>query len=298
MDVTVDIFALERHQARVIRWMMILSLLLHAAVIVVGTIVSSLFPDAVSYPVVTVELTDAPMSTLLEDPPAPPIASAISPKADSTASKETPPPREKGPKPTSAQRWLEKLDARLAAAADAPVARKTGKAGGLPVRHWENEASPRPGDFPPAVAPEKNLLLGKQVEDLEDRVRKSGQPGVGVGNEAEASMMFGGTGSAAGEPIPPWIRDMIRRKVRGYLPELEAAYSLALRRNPGLKGKLLIRFRIDASGKIQLAEAMEASFRDAPFMAAIMEKVGRWSFEPTEGRTVEVLYPLVFLVPT
>lgn len=298
MDGTVDIFALERQQGRVIRWMMILSLLLHAAVIVLGTIVSSLFPVAVSYPVVTVELTDAPMSTLLEDPPAPPIASAVHPKADSADSKETPTPREKAPTPPAAPQWLKKLDARLAAVADAPVSRKTGKAGGIPVRQWENEASPRPGDFPPAVAPEKNLLLGKQLEDLEDRVRKAGHPGVGVGNETEASMMFGGTGSAAGEPIPPWIRDMIRRKVRGYLPELEAAYSSALRRNPGLNGKLLIRFRIDASGKIQQAEAMEASFRDAPFMAAVMEKVRRWSFEPTEGRTVEVLYPLVFFVPT
>ena len=140
--------------------------------------------------------------------------------------------------------------------------------------------------------------LGTLCESLENRVRESGHPGVRVGNEAEASMMFGGTGSAAGEPIPPWIRDMIRRKVRGYLPELEAAYSVALRRNPGLRGKLLIRFRIDATGKIQQAEAMEASFRDASFTADIMEKVGHWSFEPTEGRTVEVLYPLVFFVPT
>lgn len=298
MDGTVDIFELERQQGRVIRWMMILSLILHAVVIVAGTFVSSLFPEAVSYPVVTVELMDDPMSTLLEDPPAPPIESASAPEVETAVPKETRATGERKPTTPSPPQWLRKLDDRLAAVADAPVTRKTGRAGGLPVRHWENDASPRPGDFPPAVAPEKNLLLGKQLEDLEDRVRRSGHPGVGVGSEAEASMMFGGTGSAAGEPIPPWIRDMIRRKVRGYLPELEAAYAVALRRNPGLKGKLLIRFRIDASGKIQRAEAMEASFTDAPFTAAIMEKVGHWSFDPTEGRTVEVLYPLVFFVPT
>lgn len=298
MNGTVDIFAFERQQGRVICWMMILSLLLHAAVIVLGTTVSSLFPDATSYPVVTVELADAPMSTLLEEPPAAPVASAIRSKADPAVSRETPASKEKALKPLSAQRWLDRLDARLASVADAPVARKTGKAGGIPVRHWENEASPRPGDFPPAVAPENNRLIGKQLEDLERRVRTSGHPGVGLGNEAEASMMFGGTGSAAGEPIPPWIRDMIRRKVRGYLPELEAAYSVALRRNPGLKGKLLVRFRIDASGKIQQAQSLEASFRDAPFTATVVEKVLRWTFEPTGGRTVEVLYPFVFMVPS
>jgi hypothetical protein len=148
------------------------------------------------------------------------------------------------------------------------------------------------------VAPEKGLLLGKQLTELETRVRRSGHPGVGVGNEAEASVMFGGTGSSGGEPIPQWIRDMIRRKVRGYLPELEATYTMALRRNPELKGKILIRFQIDASGKIRQAEAMEASFRDEPFLSAVVEKVHRWTFEPTGGRTVEVLYPLVFLLPS
>ncbi len=298
MNGVVDIYAFERQQARFIRWMMALSLLIHGGVILLGPTVSSLFPVAASLPVVTVELTDAPMSTIPEDPPAPPVAPVLRATADSAVSKETASPRKKGPEPPSAQRWLEKLDAGLARVPDAPVARKTGKTGGIPVRHWENEASPRAGDFPPAVAPEKNLLLGKQLEDLENRVRKSGHPGVGVGNEAEASVMFGGVGSSAGEPIPPWIRDMIRRKVRGYLPELEAAYNTALRRNPELKGKLLIRFRIDASGKIQQAEPTEASFRDATFMTAVVEKVLRWTFEPTGGRTVEVLYPFVFMTPS
>ncbi len=295
MNGVIDIYALERRQARFIRWMMGLSLLFHGGVILLGSTVSSLFPVAAYLPVVTVELTEVPMSTLPEDPPAPPVLRA---KADSAVSKDIPSPRKKGPEPPSAQRWLEKLDAGLARVPDAPVARKTGKTGGIPVRHWENEASPRTGDFPPAVAPEKSLLLAKHLDELENRVRKSGHPGVGVGNEAEASMMFGGTGSAAGESIPPWIRDMIRRKVRGYLPELEAAYSVALRRNPELKGRLLIRFRIDASGKIQQAEAMEALFRDAPFMAAVVKKVLRWNFEPTGGRTVEVLYPFVFMAPS
>jgi hypothetical protein len=295
MNGVVDTYAFERRQARFIRLMMVLSLLFHGGVVILGSAVSSLFPAAVYTTVVTVELTDAPMSTIPEELSAPPVLRA---KADSAVSKDIPSPRKKGPEPPSAQRWLEKLDAGLARVPDAPVARKTGKTGGIPVRHWENEASPRAGDFPPAVTPEKNLLLGKQLEDLENRVRKSGHPGVGVGNEAEASMMFGGTESAAGESIPPWIRDMIRRKVRGYLPELESAYSVALRRNPELKGRLMIRFRIDASGKIQQAESMEASFRDAPFMAAIVEKVLRWTFEPTGGRTVEVLYPFVFMAPS
>ena len=110
--------------------------------------------------------------------------------------------------------------------------------------------------------------------------------------------MFGGVGSSRGEPIPEWIRDMIRRKVRGYLPELEAAYSEAYRRNPEVKGKLVVRFQLDPSGRVSLAESVESSFRDRAFIAKVLEKVRGWTFEPTGGRIVEVLYPFVFIEPS
>ncbi|HSG28368.1 MAG TPA: hypothetical protein VLA34_07790, partial [Candidatus Krumholzibacterium sp.] len=55
---------MDRWQGRVLRWMTGLSILFHAGVILLGSTVSSLFPPMASYPVVTVELTDVPMSTL------------------------------------------------------------------------------------------------------------------------------------------------------------------------------------------------------------------------------------------
>jgi TonB family protein len=110
--------------------------------------------------------------------------------------------------------------------------------------------------------------------------------------------MFGGTGTSSGEQIPPWIRDMIRKKVRGYLPELEAAYNVAIRRNPALKGKLSVRFRIDPSGRVSRAVSGESSFEDGAFIAVVLEKIRHWTFEPPPGQTVEVLYPFVFMAPS
>ena len=110
--------------------------------------------------------------------------------------------------------------------------------------------------------------------------------------------MYGGSGASGGEPIPPWIRDMIRRIVRGHLPELEALYSAAIRRDPSLRGKLLIRFRIDPSGKVIQAANGESSFRNDKFIETVLTKVRGWTFEPTDGRTVEVLYPFVFISPS
>ena len=181
---------------------------------------------------------------------------------------------------------------------EAPVTRGHGKTGGIPVRHWTNDGPARPGDFAPAVAPEKSAAFGKHLEELEARVRRSGRPGVGSGKETEASMMFGGAGDSSEEPIPAWIREMIRKRVRAHLPELEGVYADAIRRNPDLSGKLFVRFRIGPSGKIQSAEPADGSLADTAFVNAILAKVRRWTFEPPAGRTVEVLYPFVFVAPS
>jgi TonB family protein len=291
---------LERWQARIIRRMMILSVIAHGAVILFGSSLSALFPAREFSPPVFVELTDEPVSELPEEEPAPPAPAASSARPESfRASADRPAPTRPAPKePPAARRWLDKLDAGMANMPEAPVTRREGKAGGIPVRHWTNEGPARPGDFAPAVGPEKSAALGKHLGELEDRVRGSGRPGVGFGKETEASMMFGGSGDTAGEPIPAWIREMIRKRVRDRLPELEGIYADAIRRNPDLRGKLSVRFRIDPSGKVQSAEPADGSFTDAAFVSAVLDKVRRWTFEPTAGRTVEVLYPFVFVVPS
>jgi len=291
---------LERWQARVIRRMMILSVVAHGAVILFGSSLSALFPAREFSAPVIVELTDAPMSELPEELPAspPPVASSARPESF-RASSDTPASTRPAPKePPAARRWLDKLDAGMANVPEAPVTRREGKAGGIPVRHWTNEGPAKAGDFAPAVAPEKSAAFGKHLGELEARVRGSGRPGVGFGKETEASMMFGGAGDAAGEPIPAWIREMIRKRVRDRLPELEGVYADGIRRNPDLRGKLLVRFRIDPSGKVQHAEPADGSFPDNAFVNAVLDKVRRWTFEPPAGRTVEVLYPFVFVAPS
>ena len=296
MNGFLSIDELDRWQGRFVRWMTGLSLLFHAGFLIVSSAVSSYFPARVPPPVVIVELTEAPLSTLPEEKPRPSPPVSPAPK-ETPAAQPVPVPVRKTAPPSEAEKWLRKLDAALPKVQDAPVAKGLGKPGGIPVRQWENEAAPRPGDFAPAVAPENSALL-RQIANLEGKVRSSGVAGIGTGKEIDASVMFGGVGSSRGEPIPEWIRDMIRRKVQGYLPELEAAYSAAYRRNPELKGRLVVRFRIGPSGKIVGADSAESSFRDSAFIANILEKVRRWTFEPTGGRTVEVLYPFVFIAPS
>jgi TonB family protein len=295
-----EIGGMSRRQERIIRRMMIFSFAVHIVVFVMGSALSPLFSTMRVSPPVIVELTDSPMSELPEELPPPPTPLAASARPESfRASSDRPAPTRPAPKdPPAARRWRDKRDAGMANVPEAPVARREGKAGGIPVRRWSNEGPAKSGDFTPAVASEHPGNFRKQLEELEGRVRASGRPAVGVGKETEASMMFGGVGDTAGEPIPAWVRDMIRKRVRDRLPELEGIYANAIQQNGDLKGRMLVRFRINPSGKIEAAEAIEESFRDAAFVTAVLMKVRRWTFEPPAGRTVEVLYPFVFVAPS
>lgn len=307
-----DLWVMEgtaSRQSRIIRRMMVLSLGVHIVGFALSSALSPLFPGRKYSPPVMVELTDAPpVSELPREAPAPPPRAvapapaghaAVSPRA-TVSSRAAVPARPAAPAPAAAKtagRWLEKLDAGLPAVPEAPVARGEGKTGGIPVRNWSNEGPVKPGDFAPAVAPEGAAGVKRQLAELEGRVRgaAAGRSSVISGKETEASMMFGGTGDGPGEPIPAWVRDMIRKRVRGYLPELEGVYTEAIRRNPEIRGKMLIRFRIDPEGKIRQADPAEESLGDAAFVSAVLGKVRRWTFEPTGGRSVEVLYPFVFV---
>jgi TonB family protein len=296
MNGLIGINDLERWQGRAVRFMMGFSLLFHLGVILLGATISSYFPPRAISPVVIVELAEIPLSPLPKEEPAPPPSAPV-PSKKTVAEKRPPVPVKKAKPPSTAQKWLRKLDAGLTKVPEAPIKKDLGKPGGIPVRQWENETVPRPGDFAPAVAPENSALL-RQISSLEGKVRDSRVAGIGTGKEIDESVVFGGVGYTQGEPVPEWIRDMIRRKVRGYLPELEASYSSAFRRNPELRGRMVVRFQVTPSGKISSAESVESSFRDRAFIATVLDKVRRWTFEPTGGRIVEVLYPFVFIAPS
>jgi hypothetical protein len=82
------------------------------------------------------------------------------------------------------------------------------------------------------------------------------------------------------------------------LKKQQGVYTDAIRRNPDPRGKLTVRIRIDPSRKIQRVESAEECFRDAAFVNAVLDKIRRWTFEPTGGLAAEVLYPFVFVVPS
>ena len=65
-----------------------------------------------------------------------------------------------------------------------------------------------------------------------------------------------------------------------------------------LRSKPKVRNIFRHASQIQSAEPADGSFPDAAFMNTVLGKVRQWTFEPPAGRTVEVLYPFVFVAPS
>jgi len=245
-----EIDGMSRRQERIIRKMMILSLVVHIVVFVMGSAISPLFPTIRFSPPVIVELTThrcrnfrrilRRLRLRSRRWPVPTLSARLpTDRPRPVPPRSSPPPQGGGS--INSTRGSQMCPRRLL-----PAGR--GRRGGS--RCVTGRMRPRQGrGFRPSRGPGEVRGTRKHLGELEARVRGSGRPGVGFGKETEASMMFGGAGDSAGEPIPGWIREMIRKRVRDRLPELEGVYADAIRRNPDLGGKLLVRFRIDPAGR-------------------------------------------------
>src|SRR5574342_487474 len=253
-------------QARWFRWMVLLSIVFHCAGLSLGSAALVPTTSAARDTIVSVELVEAPPP----DPAAKQVVLETAPTLSGAAAGSRRAPQ------ASARRWLEKRDG-----AGRPV---------LSARRPEGDPSTRPDD----IASASRLRArdaGQGLDELEKRVRTRRSPAVLRGDGIEAGPVVNGVVDTAGAPIPAGVRNMIRDRVAAYLPQLAAAYSSALRLNPDLKGKLVLRIRIDARGNVSRAEPVEAAIPDKAFTSAVVEKVRGWVFHPSAGFAIEVIYP-------
>ncbi len=93
-------------------------------------------------------------------------------------------------------------------------------------------------------------------------------------------------------------QDVIAKVVRRHQGEVKYCYEAALAKTPGLKGKLVVRFTIDANGKVTEATAHESSLDSDVVKACVLARTRRWIFpKPNDGGTVTVTMPWTFAPP-
>lgn len=87
----------------------------------------------------------------------------------------------------------------------------------------------------------------------------------------------------------------IRQVVDHHRDELRACYQAELRRAPGLRTRLTVRWTVGASGEVLSARVLNASSGWPPLERCVLNHVSTWRFPaPPDGTAVHVHYPIVF----
>jgi TonB family protein len=86
----------------------------------------------------------------------------------------------------------------------------------------------------------------------------------------------------------------IARVVDSHTGAIRYAYNKELRKNPALKGKIVLRFTIAADGTVTDARLEESTMNWAPLETALADMAVKWKFPPIPEGVVAVTYPFIF----
>ncbi len=138
--------------------------------------------------------------------------------------------------------------------------------------------------------------------------------GDGPGRVVAAAQLRGGAdisvatiGPAAGErrvvttvkTEPPVVDgegadpDVIAREVKSRVSAVRACYERALKNDPTLAGKIILRIAITPAGTVSSVDVDDESLGSPEVAACLRATVARWRF-PATGHALEVAFPFVF----
>lgn len=81
-----------------------------------------------------------------------------------------------------------------------------------------------------------------------------------------------------------------------YKATLYRIYNRELRKDPTLRGKILLRMSIATSGAVSMCNVESTDLASPELVAKILERIKRFNFGPKEGvPTITILYPIDFL---
>ncbi len=90
-------------------------------------------------------------------------------------------------------------------------------------------------------------------------------------------------------------KEEVARVIHSHMNEIRYCYESGILKDPTIAGKLLIDFRINASGVVPHAGITEASLRDPFVSQCLLSKLKAWKFpHPRGGVMVAVSYPFIF----
>jgi hypothetical protein len=112
-----------------------------------------------------------------------------------------------------------------------------------------------------------------------------GSPNPEVGHEEDSGCSTTVTGR-----LPP---ETVQRIVRQSFGRFRLCYEEGLRTNPGLEGRVVVKFVIDRAGGVSVAQDGGSDLREESVVSCVVRSFQALSFPQPEGGVVVVRYPLV-----
>ncbi|MCA9582137.1 MAG: AgmX/PglI C-terminal domain-containing protein [Myxococcales bacterium] len=88
--------------------------------------------------------------------------------------------------------------------------------------------------------------------------------------------------------------EQINRVVRANKAQIQYCYEVEVQKQPSLRGKLQVEWRINLQGSVTSARIQSSSLRNGRVEGCIVRQIRRWRFPKPDGGEVVVLYPFIF----
>lgn len=124
----------------------------------------------------------------------------------------------------------------------------------------------------------------------------SGAGGGGSGGGGNGRGGFSVTGAGAGGAGRSY--GSIWEWTQRYLPGLRWAYDNDLRNNTALRGVILVRYEILASGAVGDVTMVSSQMHDPHLEEQVLQQIRGWHYPPEPSGTVVVTWPFSFLPPS
>jgi TonB family protein len=131
--------------------------------------------------------------------------------------------------------------------------------------------------------------------------RNTGGSGIGsrnttqVESPVEAIAMAGGAAQRSGESgKASRSREEIERVFDTNKGRIFTLYNRALRENPALQGKVVLKLTITPDGRVQSCEVVSSELRDPELEKGLVQRVLQFQFEPKDVETITTTKPIDF----
>lgn len=134
--------------------------------------------------------------------------------------------------------------------------------------------------------------LGGGIDDLLGALDDVETVSLGEKGRIQIDRIGGMTGSQ--KALGSRTEESVRAVLLAYTGRLTYIYNKYLKRDPGLKGKMVVEVVIAASGRVSSARLATSSMGNAEFEREVLSFIRRWKYAAIDEGEVTVTYPLFF----